>query len=215
MKIAVLVSGGGTNLQAIIDNIENKTLHGVEISLVISSTPNAYAIIRAQNHHIPVSVISKKQFKDVLDYDEVMFSTLQESGAELIVLAGFLSLLGEKVVSCYHNRIINVHPALIPSFCGPGMYGIRPHEAALARGVKVSGATVHFANGKYDEGPILLQKTVCVLDDDTAEILQKRIMDECEQVILPMAIQLIADKKVIFRDNKAIVLTEDEPVGKD
>ncbi len=215
MKIAVLVSGGGTNLQAIIDNIENKTLHGVEISLVISSTPNAYAIIRAQNHHIPVSVISKKQFKDVLDYDEVMFSTLQESGAELIVLAGFLSLLGEKVVSCYHNRIINVHPALIPSFCGPGMYGIRPHEAALARGVKVSGATVHFANGKYDEGPILLQKTVCVLDDDTAEILQKRIMVECEQVILPMAIQLIADKKVIFRDNKAIVLTEDEPVGKD
>lgn len=215
MKIAVLVSGGGTNLQAIIDNIENKTLHGVEISLVISSTPNAYAIIRAQNHHIPVSVISKKQFKDVLDYDEVMFSTLQESGAELIVLAGFLSLLGEKVVSCYHNRIINVHPALIPSFCGPGMYGIRPHEAALARGVKVSGATVHFANDKYDEGPILLQKTVCVLDDDTAEILQKRIMVECEQVILPMAIQLIADKKVIFRDNKAIVLTEDEPVGKD
>jgi len=215
MKIAVLVSGGGTNLQAILDGIDKKTLHGVEVSLVVSSSPNAFAIMRAQNHHIPVCIISRKQYTDELKYDDEMLSALRESGAELIVLAGFLSLLGEKVVSYYHNRIINVHPALIPSFCGPGMYGIRPHEAALARGVKISGATVHFVNGKYDEGPILLQKSVCVLDDDTPEILQKRIMVECEQVILPMAIQLIADNKVIFSDNKVSVLTEEKPVGKD
>ena len=215
MKIAVLVSGGGTNLQAIMDGINKKTLRGVDVSLVISSSPNAFAIMRAQNHNIPVNVISRKQFTDELEYDDSMLSALRKAEVELIVLAGFLSLLGEKVVSYYHNRIINVHPALIPSFCGPGMYGIRPHEAALARGVKLSGATVHFVNGKYDEGPILLQKAVFVLDDDTPEILQKRIMVECEQVILPMAIQLIADNKVIFKDNKASVLTEEKPVGKD
>jgi phosphoribosylglycinamide formyltransferase-1 len=215
MKIAVLVSGGGTNLQAILDGIDKKTLHGVKVSLVVSSSPHAFAIIRAQNHNIPVFVISRKQYTSEIEYDDAMLSALRESGVDLIVLAGFLSLLGEKVVSYYHNRIINVHPALIPSFCGPGMYGIRPHEAALARGVKISGATVHFVNGKYDEGPILLQKSVCVLDDDTPEILQKRIMVECEQVILPMAIQLIADNKIIFRDNKVSVLTDQEPVGKD
>lgn len=215
MKIAVLVSGGGTNLQAIFDRIENKSLHGVEVSIVVSSSPNAFAIIRAQNRNIPVSVISRKQYSDENGYDDAMLSALRNSEAELIVLAGFLSLLGEKVVSFYHNRIINIHPALIPSFCGPGMYGIRPHEAALARGVKLSGATVHFVNGKYDDGPILLQKSVSVLDDDTPEMLQNRIMVECEQVILPMAIQLIADNKVIFKENKVIVLTDKESVGKD
>lgn len=215
MKIAVLVSGGGTNLQAILDCIDNKALRRVEVSLVVSSSPNAYALIRAQEHNIPTCIISRKEYSNESEYDDAMLSALKESEAELVVLAGFLSLLGEKVVTYYHNRIINIHPALIPSFCGPGMYGIRPHEAAIARGVKISGATVHFVNGSYDDGPILIQKSVSVLDDDTPEKLQKRIMIVCEQVILPMAIQLIADKKVIFSDNKVSVVAEEKPVGKD
>ena len=205
MKIAVFVSGGGTNLQAIIDKIDSGYLSGVEISLVVASNENAYALTRASEHNIPSKVLSVKDFASRDEWDQTVLDTVKKSGAELIVLAGYLSLLGEKTVKAYSNRIINIHPALIPSFCGAGMYGIKPHKAALARGVKVSGATVHYVNENYDEGPIILQKSVAVLPGDTPEILQQRIMKECEQVILPKAIRLIADGKVTIENNIACV----------
>jgi phosphoribosylglycinamide formyltransferase-1 len=201
MKIAVFVSGGGTNLQAIIDNTKDGILKDVEIVLVLSSSQNAYALERAANNGIPSAVVSRKDFDSVESWDNAVVEAVDKSGAELIVLAGYLSLLGPKIVSKYSNRIINIHPALIPSFCGAGMYGIRPHKAALAKGVKVSGATVHFVNENYDEGPILLQKAVDVLPDDTPETLQKRIMQECEWKLLPQAIRLIADGRVVIENN--------------
>lgn len=201
MKIAVFVSGGGTNLQAIIDNTKDGILQDIEISLVLSSSKTAYALERAANNGIKSCVVSKKDFDSVEAWDEAMVSAVNESGAELVVLAGYLSLLGPKLVSKYSNRIINIHPALIPSFCGAGMYGLRPHQAALAKGVKVSGATVHFVNENYDEGPIILQKASEVKPDDTPETLQRRIMEECEWKILPQAIRLIADGKVVIENN--------------
>lgn len=202
MKIAVFVSGGGTNLQAIIDQIKDGSLKNVEIALVIASNDKAYALQRAADNNIPAVVMSVKNYESREIWDDAVLAKLNESGAELIVLAGYLSLLGEKTVKAFNNRIINIHPALIPSFCGKGMYGIRPHEAALERGVKVSGATVHIVNENYDEGPILLQKCVDVLPDDNPETLQKRIMKECEQVILPKAIQLFADGKIKVINNR-------------
>ena len=201
MKIAVFVSGGGTNLQAIIDNTKDGILKDIEIALVLSSSKDAYALERAANNGIKSVVVSKKDFDSIEAWDEAVLAAVEESGAELIVLAGYLSLMGPKVVSKYSNRIINIHPALIPSFCGAGMYGIRPHQAALAKGVKVSGATVHFVNENYDEGPILLQKAIDVLPEDTPESLQKRIMENCEWKILPQAIRLIADGKVVIENN--------------
>ena len=210
MNIAVLVSGGGTNLQAIMDRIHDQTLHGVRIVSVISSSHTAYALERARKHNIPSMVISKKEYPDLGAYDGAMLEALTGSGAELVVLAGFLSLLGPKVVKHFSNRIINIHPALIPSFCGHGMYGIRPHEAAIKKGVKISGATVHFVNEHYDEGPILLQKSIDVLEDDTPESLQLRIMNECEQVILPQAIQLIADGQVCIEDNRTYITKNED-----
>ena len=200
MKIAVFVSGGGTNLQAIIDKIASGEITNVEISEVIASNESAFAIERAKKAGIPAKVISKKVL-GAEAYDEATLTELNSLGVELVVLAGFLSMLGPKTVAAYANRIINIHPALIPAFCGQGMYGIRPHEAVLAKGVKVSGATVHFVNEHYDEGPIILQKAVDVLPDDTPETLQKRIMKECEQVILPQAIQLIADGRIEVVNN--------------
>ena len=205
MKIAVFVSGGGTNLQAIIDQIKDGRLNDVEISLVVASNDNAYALQRAADNNIPSVVMSVKSFESREQWDDAVINKLNEAGAELIVLAGYLSLLGEKTVKAYNNRIINIHPALIPAFCGKGMYGIKPHEAALARGVKVSGATVHLVNENYDEGPILLQKCVDVLPDDTPETLQKRIMKECEQDILPRAIGLFAQGKIEIKNNIAYV----------
>ncbi len=205
MKIAVFVSGGGTNLQAIIDQIKDGRLKNVEISIVIASNDSAYALQRAADNNIPSAVMSVKSFASREEWDDAVITKLRESGAELIVLAGYLSLLGPKTVKAFSNRIINIHPALIPSFCGKGMYGIKPHEAALARGVKVSGATVHLVNENYDEGPILLQKCVDILPDDTPEVLQKRIMKECEQVILPKAISLFAEGKVEIKNNIAYV----------
>ena len=206
MKIAVFVSGGGTNLQAIIDNTKDGILKDIEIVLVLSSSKNAYALERAANNGIKSVVVSKKDFDSIDEWDEAVVKAVDESGAELIVLAGYLSLMGPKVVAKYSNRIINIHPALIPSFCGAGMYGIRPHQAALAKGVKVSGATVHFVNENYDEGPILLQKAIDVLPNDTPETLQKRIMQECEWKILPEAIRLIADGRVMIENNIARVI---------
>ena len=206
MKIAVFVSGGGTNLQAIIDNTKDGILKDIEISLVLSSSKTAYALERAADNGIKSAVVSKKDFDSIEEWDEAVLKAVEESGAELIVLAGYLSLMGPKVVAKYSNRIINIHPALIPSFCGAGMYGIRPHQAALAKGVKVSGATVHFVNENYDEGPILLQKAIDVLPNDTPETLQKRIMQECEWKILPEAIRLIADGRVMIENNIARVI---------
>lgn len=205
MKIAVFVSGGGTNLQAIIDRIKSGYLSNVEISVVISSSPNAYALTRAKDNNIPSKVFSRKDYADPAVWDDDVLKALNESGAELVVLAGYLSLLGPKVVKAFNNRIINIHPALIPSFCGKGMYGIRPHKAVLERGVKVSGATVHFVNEVYDEGPILLQKAEEVRPDDTPETLQQRIMKNCEQDILPRAIKLISEGKVTIENNIAYV----------
>ena len=205
MKIAVFVSGGGTNLQAIIDNTKDGILKDIEIVLVLSSSPSAYALTRAADNGIPSVVMRAANYPSREQWDAEMADRVRQSGAELIVLAGYLSLLGPKTVSMYSNRIINIHPALIPSFCGEGMYGIKPHKAALARGVKVSGATVHFVNENYDAGPILLQKSVDVLPDDTPETLQKRIMQECEWQILPKAIRLIADGKVTIDNNLAYV----------
>jgi phosphoribosylglycinamide formyltransferase-1 len=205
MKIAVFVSGGGTNLQAIIDNTKDGILKDIEIVLVLSSSPSAYALTRAADNGIPSVVMRAADYPSREQWDAEMADRVRQSGAELIVLAGYLSLLGPKTVSMYSNRIINIHPALIPSFCGEGMYGIKPHKAALARGVKVSGATVHFVNENYDAGPILLQKSVDVLPDDTPETLQKRIMQECEWQILPKAIRLIADGKVTIDNNLAYV----------
>ncbi len=205
MKIAVFVSGGGTNLQAIIDNTKTGILKDIEIVLVLSSSPSAYALTRASENGIPSVVMRASDYPSREQWDSEMAECVKKSGAELIVLAGYLSLLGPKTVSMYSNRIINIHPSLIPSFCGEGMYGIKPHKAALARGVKVSGATVHFVNENYDEGPILLQKSAEVLPGDTPEVLQKRIMQECEWKILPKAIRLIADGKVSIENNIAYV----------
>ena len=206
MKIAVFVSGGGTNLQAIIDNTKDGILKDIEISLVLSSSKTAYALERAADNGIKSAVVSKKDFDSIESWDDAVLAAVEDSGAELIVLAGYLSLMGPKVVAKYSNRIINIHPALIPSFCGAGMYGIRPHQAALAKGVKVSGATVHFVNENYDEGPILLQKAIDVLPNDTPETLQKRIMQECEWKILPEAIRLIADGRVMIENTIARVI---------
>ena len=203
MKIAVFVSGGGTNLQAIIDNTKTGILKDIEIVKVVSSSPDAYALTRAADNGIPAVVLRTRDFASREEWDRKVVEEVTSSGAELIVLEGYLSLLGPEIVKAYSNRIINIHPALIPSFCGEGMYGIRPHRAALARGVKVSGATVHFVNENYDEGPILLQKSVDVLPGDTPETLQKRIMQNCEWEILPRAIRLIADGKVVIENNLA------------
>ena len=203
MKIAVFVSGGGTNLQAIIDNTKTGILKDIEIVKVVSSSPDAYALTRAADNGIPAVVLRARDYASREEWDQKVVEEVTSSGAELIVLAGYLSLLGPEIVKAYSNRIINIHPALIPSFCGEGMYGIRPHRAALARGVKVSGATVHFVNENYDEGPILLQKPVDVLPGDTPETLQKRIMQNCEWEILPRAIRLIADGKVVIENNIA------------
>lgn len=206
-KIAVLVSGGGTNLQAIIDQIQTGQLAGVEIACVIASKQGTYAQTRAETAGIPCQVVRRSDYQDLAAYDEAMLGALAPYGIQLIVLAGFLSLLGPGLVATYRHRIINVHPSLVPSFCGPGLYGLKPHIAALAYGVKVSGATVHFVDEHYDEGPVLLQKAIDILPADTPESLQQRIMREAEQVILPQAIALIAAGRVRI-DGRRTIITE-------
>ncbi|MBR1633754.1 MAG: phosphoribosylglycinamide formyltransferase [Lachnospiraceae bacterium] len=191
-RLAVLVSGGGTNLQAILDQIDSGKMPGIEVAAVISNNANAYALERARSHGIPASCISPKGFPDRNAYAGALLEALQETGADLVVLAGFLVVIPEIVVQAYPNRIINIHPSLIPSFCGKGYYGLHVHEAALERGVKVTGATVHFVDEGTDTGPIILQKAVEVRDGDTPEVLQKRVMEQAEWVILPEAIRIIA-----------------------
>ncbi|MCH4207346.1 MAG: phosphoribosylglycinamide formyltransferase [Solobacterium sp.] len=196
MKIAVLVSGGGTNLQAILDSEARGENPNGKVTLVVASKPDIYALKRAEQFHVETAVVRRKDYSDSVSFDEALIAVLKSHEIDLVVLAGFLSVLGPKVIQAYPNRILNVHPSLIPSFCGPGYYGLRVHEAALKRGVKVSGATVHFVNEECDGGPILLQKAVEVHADDTPETLQKRIMTEAEWVLLPKAIAMVCNGEV-------------------
>ncbi len=191
-KIAVFVSGGGTNLQALIDFQKAGGLTDGEIVLVVSSSPTAYALERAAKADIASVVVSKKECGSQAEFEERIVAALDEAGVEMIVLAGFMSILSESFTKRYENRIINVHPSLIPSFCGKGMYGLKVHEAALSYGVKVTGATVHFVNEVPDGGKIIMQRAVEICDGDTAEVLQKRVMEQAEWDILPKAAQMVA-----------------------
>ena len=190
-RIAVLVSGGGTNLQALIDAQNSGVIHSGEIALVISNNANAYALTRAENAGIEHLYISKKESKSQEAFEDALIAALEERGIDLIVLAGFMSILSERFTARYDHRIINVHPSLIPSFCGQGFYGLRVHEAALKKGVKVTGATVHFVNEIPDGGEIIAQKAVEILDGDTPEILQRRVMEQAEWIILPASVEKV------------------------
>lgn len=194
LNVAVLVSGGGTNLQAILDARAAGRLPGARVVKVISSRPDAYALTRAASAGIPTATLDRRLYADAEEYDAALLCELRACGAGLVVLAGFMSILGGSVVGEYAGRIINVHPALIPSFCGRGLYGLRVHEAALAKGVKVTGATVHFVNEIPDGGEIIYQKAVDVLDGDTPETLQRRVMEQAEWVLLPKAVAMLAEK---------------------
>ena len=202
LKLVVLVSGGGTNLQAIIDGIDNGIITNTEIKAVISNNPNAYALERAKKHGIPAECISPKKFPDRNRFNEALLERLQEYAPDLIVLAGCMVVIPEMMVKAFPNQIINIHPALIPSFCGTGFYGLHVHEAVLARGVKVTGATVHFVDEGTDTGPIILQKAVDIQQDDTPRSLQRRVMEEAEWIVMPKAIDLIANGKVTVTDGK-------------
>ena len=200
--LAVLVSGGGTNLPSLIDAEKNGILKSGKIKLVISNKEGVYALERAKCAGIPASVIVKKQFSNQSEFENALIGELEKNGIDLIILAGFMSILSEKFTSRYPERIINVHPSLIPSFCGEGYYGLHVHEAALERGVKVTGATVHFVNEITDGGRIILQKAVNVEDGDTPETLQKRVMEEAEWILLPRAAELVSQKIVTERENE-------------
>ena len=207
-KIAVLVSGGGTNLQALIDAEKRGELGNGKISLVIASKPGVYALERAENNGIDSKVLARKEYDSIATYSRALADTMTEAGIDLVVLAGFLTIIDEQVYEAFPNRIINVHPALIPSFCGKGFYGLYVHEAALAKGVKVSGATVHMVTPECDAGPIILQKAVEVKQDDTPETLQKRIMEQAEWKILPEAVRLFCDGRITVIDNKVYIKGE-------
>lgn len=202
-KIVVLVSGGGTNLQTLIDAEKQGKISGGRITCVISSKPNAYALERAKQSGIATRVLSRKDCPDIGAYSQKLLEALLEEQADLVVLAGFLTIFDERVVKAYPNRIINVHPALIPSFCGKGFYGLHVHEAALAAGVKLTGATVHFVTEECDGGPIILQKSVPVKNDDTPENLQRRVMEQAEWIILPEAVALFCQDKIEVINGKA------------
>ena len=205
LKVAVCVSGGGTNLQAIIDAVENGTISNTEIKVVISNNKNAYALERAKNHNIEGICISPKDYETRAEFNTAFLEKLDSYEVDLVVLAGFLVVIPPEMIAKYRNRIINVHPSLIPSFCGTGFYGLKVHEGALERGVKVTGATVHFVDEGTDTGPIILQKAVYIENGDTAEVLQKRVMEQAEWVILPKAIDLIANGKVSIVDGHAVI----------
>lgn len=205
LKVAVCVSGGGTNLQAILDCVENGSITNAEISLVISNKPGAYALERAAGKGIPSQVLVPKEYDSREAFGADLIRVLDEAGIDLVVLAGYLVILPENFVKAYEGRIINIHPSLIPSHCGPGYYGLRVHESVLARGNKVTGATVHFVDEGTDSGPIILQKAVCVEQDDTPESLQKRVMEQAEWIILPEAIDLIANDRLELVDGRVRV----------
>ena len=194
VRTAVLVSGGGTNLQALLDAQDRGELGAARICYVVSNRKAAYALERARNHGVETGVLSKVMQPDPEKYDEQLLDMLRAHGADMIVLAGFLGILGPKVLEAYSGRIINIHPALIPSFCGKGFYGLHVHEAVLARGCKVTGATAHLVTAGVDEGPILLQKAVDVLPGDTPETLQRRVMEQAEWLLLPRAVKMLAEE---------------------
>ena len=202
LKLAVLVSGGGTNLQAVIDSIEKGTITNAHIAVVISNNKNAYALERARKHQIEGLCISPKDYENREAFHQALLKALEERDVDLIVLAGYLVVIPEQMIRKYRNRIINIHPSLIPSFCGTGYYGLKVHEAALARGVKVTGATVHFVDEGTDTGPIILQKPVPVEQGDTPEVLQRRVMEQAEWKLLPKAIDLIANGKVTVENGR-------------
>ncbi len=205
LKLAVLVSGGGTNLQAIIDAIENGAITNAKIELVISNNKNAFALERAARSGIPARCISPRDYNSREQFEEELLETLLERQGDLVVLAGCLVVIPEKMVDAFKNRIINIHPSLIPSFCGTGYYGLKVHEEALRRGVKITGATVHFVDKGTDTGPIILQKAVEVQPEDTPASLQLRVMQEAEWKILPRAIDLIANGRVEVRDGRTVI----------
>ena len=202
LKIAVCVSGGGTNLQAIIDAIAAGQIQDTEISVVISNNPGAYALERAKMAGVEGICVSPKSYETREAFNEAFLQTLDSYDVDLVVLAGFLVVIPEAMIQKYRNRILNIHPSLIPSFCGTGYYGLKVHEGVLARGVKITGATVHFVDEGTDTGPIILQKAVAVQQDDTPEILQRRVMEEAEWHIMPQAIDLIARGKISIVDGK-------------
>lgn len=202
LKVAVLVSGGGTNLQAILDAVDAGEITNAAVCGVISNNRKAYALTRAENHGIPAQCISPKDYETREEFNEKFLQAVDTLAPDLIVLAGFLVVIPAKMIERYRNRIINIHPSLIPSFCGTGYYGLKVHEAALVRGVKVTGATVHFVDEGTDTGPIILQKAVEVEVDDTPEKLQRRVMEQAEWKILPRAIDLIANGRITVEDNK-------------
>ena len=196
LRAAVLVSGGGTNLQAILDRVADGTVTNVQIAVVISNKKDAYALTRAEAASVEGLCISPKDYPDKEAFGAAMVAALRERAIDLVVLAGYLVIVPENLVTAYPNRIVNIHPALIPSFCGMGYYGLKVHEAVLARGVKVTGATVHFVDALADHGPIIAQKAVCVRDDDTPETLQRRVMEEAEWILLPQALDDIANDRI-------------------
>lgn len=204
-NIVVLVSGGGTNLQALIDAEKRGEIHGGKITCVIASRPDAYALERASNNGIKTRVLARRDHADVSSYSKAMRDALVEEKADLVVYAGFMTILDEQVCDAFPNKMINIHPALIPSFCGKGFYGLHVHEAALAKGVKVSGATVHFVTADCDAGPIIMQKAVEVRNGDTPETLQRRIMEEAEWKLLPKAVSLFCEDKITVRNGVTVI----------
>ena len=207
-KIGVLVSGGGTNLQALIDAQGREELGNGKITLVIASKPGVYALERAKNNGIEAKVLARKDYDSISAYSKALADALEAEKIDLVVLAGFLTIIDEQVYERFPNKILNVHPALIPSFCGKGFYGLHVHEAALEKGVRVSGATVHIVTPECDAGPIVLQKAVEVMQDDTPETLQKRIMEEAEWKILPAAVKLFCDGRISVKDHKVYIKGE-------
>lgn len=207
LKIAVLVSGGGTNLQAIIDSINNGTITNAQIVTVISNNSGAYALTRARENGIDAKCISPKSFETREMFNKALLDAVKESNPDLIVLAGFLVVLPQEMINQYENKIINIHPSLIPSFCGKGFYGLKVHEEVLARGVKITGATCHFVDSGTDTGPIIMQKAVEIKQGDTPKVLQQRVMEQAEWIILPKAIDLIANAKVHI-NNKIVTIDE-------
>lgn len=206
LRLAVLVSGGGTNLQAIIDAINGGAVTNAKIDVVISNNANAYALERARDHGIEGMCISPKSYESREQFNDALTQTITDRGIDLVVLAGYLVILPPQLIAAYKNRIINIHPSLIPSFCGTGYYGLKVHEAALKRGVRVTGATCHFVDEGTDTGPIILQKAVEVLADDTPKSLQRRVMEQAEWVIMPKAIDLIANGKISVEDGIVRIL---------
>ena len=209
LRVVVMVSGGGTNLQAIIDSVKDGTITNAQIVGVISNNKNAYALKRAEENDIPSMCVSPKDFETRDIFNEKLLEAVDSYEPDLIVLAGFLVVIPPEMIKKYENRMINIHPSLIPSFCGKGYYGLKVHESALARGVKVVGATVHFVDEGTDTGPIILQKAVEVQQGDTPEVLQRRVMEQAEWKILPKAIDLIANGKVRVEDKKTVILSEE------